>query len=363
MLFVASAFVGARWAVAADRDISCFALVGSAYAQDAEVCVQDGTGYDGQFAYRIAVDPYELTGRSAGVVLDSPLRLQRITYPWLAHALAGGQDDAVPVTLVLVNLLAAGALAAAGIALARRAGRSPLVGLLPVGFFGLVTTLGRDLTELVTAAALVGGIAAWRTDRRWLAALAFAAAALSRESAYLLVLAFAAGELLHTRAWRQVLPLAALPTAAFVGWQTIAWVDTGQVPLLASQGKNLVPPLTDLLPAAARWAEQASALERQGLIDLGQLIVLATVIIAAARAAWQRRDQLDGITTAWVVSLLLVVSLSANVWKGPADFRTAAELWVLSCLLLLRSRLDLRLVGALTGAAWLATAAFRITSL
>lgn len=357
---VASAFVALRWAVAADRDLSCFALVGSAYADDPSVCVQPGTGYDGQFSYRLAVDPTSLSGTAGGVTLDSPLRLQRVLYPWLAHAVALGQDRYVPVALVLVNVLAAGALAALGIALARRAGRPAAAGLLPVAFFGFVTTIGRDLTELVTATALVGAVVAWERDRRWTAAAALAAAALSRESAYLLAMAFALGELLRHRSWRGVAPLIALPTAAFVSWQAVATAATGAVPLLTSQDKNMVFPLSDLLPAAARWAAHAADLDRQGLIDLGQLVVLAVVVALAGRVAFRQRD---GLALAWLASLGLVLSLSANVWKGPADFRTAGELWALSCLLLLRGRTDLRWPALLAAAAWVGTAAFRATSL
>src|SRR4051794_39041072 len=165
-MLVASLFVVARWEVAAHRDVSRFVVAGSDYAApSSEVAVTDGHGYDGQFAYRLAVAPGQLTGRADGVVLDSPLRLQRMTYPMAAHLVALGDAEDVPWALVLVNIVGIGLLALWAAVLARDAGRPPVTGLLVVGFFGFLTSLGRDLTEIATAALLVGGVLAWQRHR------------------------------------------------------------------------------------------------------------------------------------------------------------------------------------------------------
>lgn len=353
-LVAASLFVLARWQVAADGDISRFVLAGSDYARGADIAVQPGNGYDGQFSYRLAVAPTALEGRADGVVLDSPLRLQRITYPVLVHVLTLGHAPAVPAALVVVNVLALGLLALLSALYARDVGRAPGAGLLVAGFFGFTTSLGRDLTEIVTAALLVAGLLAWRRDRPWLAVFAFSLAVLSRESALLLYGALAAVQL------RRLDLRLLVPPAVFVGWQLLCAAVTGDVPLLSSSGKNLVLPFSDLLPAVGRWTAGAASLQRQDLINLGQLVALGVLVVAAGRSLRHAPGRLQ---VGWVVALLLVVSLSANVWKGPADFRTAAELHVLSALVLLHGPHRLRVPGAVLGAATLMTVLLRATSL
>lgn len=61
-----------------------------------------GEGYDGQFYYYLAVDP-----ANARFYMDSPgYRYLRPVYPAAARALALGFREAIPWTLLLVNLVA-----------------------------------------------------------------------------------------------------------------------------------------------------------------------------------------------------------------------------------------------------------------
>jgi hypothetical protein len=146
----------------------------------------------------------------------------------------------------------------------------------------------------------------------------------------------------------------------FAAWQLLCAAVTDDVPLLSSSGKNLVLPFSDLLPATGRWAVGAASLQRPDLINLGQLLALGVLVVAAG---WALRQAPRRLQVGWGVAFLLVVSLSANVWKGPADFRTAAELHVLSALVLLHGPHRLRVPSAVLGVATLMTVLFRITSL
>src|SRR3972149_9882916 len=61
-------------------------------------------GYDGQFAYYIAIDP---APRVVAPKLDAPAyRYQRILYPLLAPALALGGPAAIPWPMLLVGFFA-----------------------------------------------------------------------------------------------------------------------------------------------------------------------------------------------------------------------------------------------------------------
>jgi hypothetical protein len=116
-----------------------------------------------------------------------------------------------------------------------------------------------------------------------------------------------------------------------------------------------------LAPAAAGWVRGAVALDRLDLILTGQLLTLA-VLLGAAALALRTAQVLPGVKVAWVVAVLLVASLSANVWVGPADFRTATELHVLTAVILLSSKLSLLVPGAVLATCSVLTALLRVTS-
>ena len=105
--------------------------------------------------------------------MDLPFRLQRIGYPALAWLASFGQHAWTPVALVVVNVLALGAIGLVGGTLARDGGRPALWGLLLAGYFGFFISLGCDLTEPVAAACLLGGILAYRRGRPAVAGLLF----------------------------------------------------------------------------------------------------------------------------------------------------------------------------------------------
>lgn len=367
-LLGALGFVLARWQVAADRDLARFVVAGSLLTSpEAGIPVLEGPGYDGQFSYRLAVDPTDLRPQAEGVTLDAALRLQRITYPFLAFLVSFGQQSWVPTALVAVNVVGLALVGLLAALLARHHGRAPLWGLLAAGFFGFVISLARDLTEITTAVLLLAGVLAWQRGRRGPAVLAFCAAALSRESALLFVGVFLLAEVVQ--AWRRerglplrLLALASAPLLAFLAWQAVAWQAVGVVPLLASSGRNLVLPGQDLAPAAVGWVRGAVALQPADLVNLGQFVALVAVV-GLAGLALRRSAVPVGVKAAYAVALLLVLSLSASVWRGPADFRTATELYVASVLVLLGSGRPLRVPALLLAVTTPLTALLRVVDL
>src|SRR5436190_7213486 len=103
----------------------------------------NGWGYDGQFAYFMALDP-----ANARFYFDNaPYRYTRILYPMLSRVLALGQPGWIPLTLILVNVLAIviGTWAVAAWCKAR--GLSPWLALVYTFFVGQVIVFTRDLNE------------------------------------------------------------------------------------------------------------------------------------------------------------------------------------------------------------------------
>lgn len=360
---IAALFVLLRLVIVADGDITVFVTAGDFFVSpEANVTIQAGAGYDGQFVYRTALAPYDLDLADRGVRYDSPLRLQRLTYPLLAFAAALGQAEAVPYTLVAVNVAALAVLVLLGAKVALASGRPAYAGLLLASPTGIWISLGRDLTEIVTATLLVAGLVAWRNGQRNLAILAFTAAVLSRETALLIYGVFIAAEsaamlLSGRKPGIRLLLAAAVPVSAFAAWQAVCWSVVGQAPLLASSGANAVWPGTALAPRVLTWAQGAAGFDVVAIITLGQSLALAILVVAGGLAL---RGAAHGERLAWLAALVLVVSLSDSVWKGPADFRTATELHVLSALLLLRSPHRLITPAAVVGVASLFTLVTRV---
>lgn len=142
---------------------------------------RDPRGYDGQYAYFLALDP-----GNARYYMDYPAyRYTRIVYPMLARWVALGQPALVPYALLAVNLLAVplGTLALA--AWLRRRHLSPWLALLYGLSPGIFIATAGDLTEPLAYAFVICGL--YLLDRESHRSLigacgCFALAALTRET-------------------------------------------------------------------------------------------------------------------------------------------------------------------------------------
>jgi hypothetical protein len=349
-------FVVLRVEVAGNGHVGSFVYAGSDFSRPpiAGVPIRPGPGYDGQFAYRLAVDPADLEQVSGGIRLDTTLRLERIAYPALAWVASGGQRSAVPVALVVVNLVALGLLAYLGGRLARASGRHALWGLLLAGYWGYLFSLGRDLHEIVTGLFMLGGLLAYRSAKdasskagsakAGLAAALLAVAVLARETALLVVVAIAAvrlADMLRHRERPRVLDLAWLvPGAVFVGWQAVCFAAIGSAPALGSGPDQVGPPVIALVQAVGRALGDLTGGKRAAAALL--LVQLAALIVVVGLAALRVRDPRvpREQRLAWVLALVLTLCLSKHYWSGPADLRALSDIYLLSVLLLLAPPAD-----------------------
>ncbi|HEX3981613.1 MAG TPA: hypothetical protein VHW93_10320, partial [Acidimicrobiales bacterium] len=126
-------FVTARLMVAAHGNVTMFIVAGSAHTTpavvDRGIAVRAGSGYDGQFYYRMALDPLDMSRTAFGVRLDTISRLERVGYPVAAWLLAAGRSSLVPDSLIIVNLVALALLGYGGGLLAQEGGRHAVWGL------------------------------------------------------------------------------------------------------------------------------------------------------------------------------------------------------------------------------------------
>jgi hypothetical protein len=388
---LAAAFTLARFAVAAHGNVAAFIVVGEQHADAAQlprgVPVRSVAGYDGQFYYRLALDPLDWSRRAFGIKLDSYGRVQRIAYSVFAWLTAGGQSAAVPVTLVVVNVSAIGALAGVCGALAREAKRHPLWGLMIAGYWGFLWTISRDLTELVETLFVCAGILAIRKGRPVLAAIFLSVAVLSRETVLLLLAAIFLARLisqlprLATRLqatgpgselpgpppiasspgrgtgvrWRPGTEDLTwiVPVLVFAAWQAAVLARTHHLPIHASGDANAGIPFVGMVDGLTHYLPRIPS--TGALLWVGELGIL-TVVGALAAVSLSSTSAPLHERIAWIFYGILTVSLATGIWEGDVGFRSLDDFFVFSCILLLFSKVRLQFAGLLVAAGWVTVA-------
>jgi hypothetical protein len=345
-LLAAAAFVLARWRGWAKGRISRFILVGRHFVTPGQlphgIAVSPTYGYDGQFYYRLALDPLNFHSTAYGITMDHTYRFMRIGYPALTWLVSLGQHLAVPVMLVVVNIAAIGAMGFLGGIFARQAGRHALVGLLLPGYFGLITSLSRDTAEPLAAACLLGGLLAVRARRPALAALLLAYGALTRETVMVAVVAIAVVRVAGiirgqhpARLGRDDLPWL-VPTVVFLAWQVVLKATTGSFTLLADGGRNagapFIAPLRALESNLARLNPHQFNQIDLWLLQLAILAAFAATALACLRSTSAPLHE----RLAFVLFLIEICVVTPSTWDSlDADMRSFVEVYLLAVIIVL----------------------------
>ncbi|HUK72691.1 MAG TPA: hypothetical protein VLW50_28680 [Streptosporangiaceae bacterium] len=347
-LLGAVCFVIARLQTWAHGDISAFIMLGNHYANAAQlpkgVRLRATYGYDGQFFYRLALDPANLNHTAFGITMDQPYRYTRIGYPALTWLISLGQHQFVPVALVVVNIAATAGLGVLGGLFARQSGRHALWGLLMPAYFGLLTSLGRDTAEPLAAVCLLGGMLAYRRRRPVLAAAAFAYGALTRETVLVVPAAIAITRLAQM-ARRRARPGTddltwVVPVTIFAGWQLVVLAATGSLPLFADRNRNVGTPFAAAIHAVLyNFGHVVTNHPRQldaWLLEFTILVILAVAALLSLRATTAPAHE----RLAFVFSLVEVCVLTPTIWSSyVADFRSFIEVYLLALIILLAAPL------------------------
>jgi hypothetical protein len=340
-------FALARWQIWAKGHLSLFIMAGHVYTHRAELprglLLVPSAGYDGQFYYRLALDPFNWNHMAFGITMDQSYRYTRIGYPVLAWIFSLGQHQLVPVVLVVLNLLGVAAIAMLGGMFARDAGRHALWGLAFAAYFGLVISVGRDTAEPLAEACMLGGLLAYRrgTTRMYLlASVLFAWGAITRETILFAPAAIAVTRLI-AMARRKATPGPAdltwvVPPAVY-GLVEVAvhFVVKGEFPLLANSNRNLTVPFTALVDALKYDAAHINTAHLSPIdIALLEYATLAIFILAGltviALTAAPAHERL-----AFVFFVLQLGLLSSQIWTSTfGEGRSLIEPYLMALVLL-----------------------------
>jgi hypothetical protein len=145
-------------------DSSYFIVAGSAFVDNTKtptpIIVQPGQGYDGQFFYRYALNPFDLNKDALGVHIDHPpYRAQRIAYPFFAWLISfGGNAQLVPWSMLLLNILAFVGIFIYTNKFISFVNGDIKQGLLPLFLCGIYMSLSHDLSEVVELFLFTGSV-------------------------------------------------------------------------------------------------------------------------------------------------------------------------------------------------------------
>jgi hypothetical protein len=342
-------FVLARLEIWAGGNLSRFILLGSGrsgFTHPAQlprgVVIGDPNqaGYDGQFYYRLALDPFDWARTAFGITMDQSYRYTRIGYPVMAWLVSFGQHQLVPYSLVAVNLVGVAAMAVLGGMFARDSGRHALWGLAFAAYFGLVISVGRDTAEPVAEACMLGGLLAYRRSRYLLATALFTFGAITRETILFAPAGIAVVRLVamaRRRARPGLADLTWVVPAVVYGVLEVAvhFVVKGQFPLLANTNRNLTTPFTALYDAL-KYAAGHINTAHLSPIDIALLEYATLAVFIAGGLA------VIGVTTApvherlaFVFFVLELGLLSSQIWTSTfGDGRSLIEPYLMALILL-----------------------------
>lgn len=204
-------------------DPMTFVRLGTRYGQGDP---NGAIGYDGQFAYQLALNPLGATP-----YLDiPPYRYQRILYPLAARVAALGRPELIPWTLIALNILALAAGAAAMSRILAENNLNPWYALLAALFAGQLVSLRLNLNEPFALTFALLGVYAFQSRKPRLGAAYLALSLLSKETSLAFVGAYLLYFLLKMR-WRALIETGFISLTPFALLQLAIWQHFGEVGL------------------------------------------------------------------------------------------------------------------------------------
>jgi hypothetical protein len=311
----------------------------------------NSSGYDGQFYYRIACDPFSRQPVAAGVHFDYPVyRLQRIGYPFLVWLLSLGNRAAVPWMMIAVNLLSLAGIGAAAV-IATRDLRVPAWSCLALALYpGFLLSASRDLVEPLEVLLMIIALVLLQRQRLVLAACVLALAALTKETSLL----FALGALLAavaTTPRRRLNFVLLVPFAAHFGWKVLLF-RLWHLPMTFVTGEHFMLPFRGFL-VRAHEALSTGAAGRIVLIEMAAVVVFGIIVLLALRSSLAP----NAIKASWLLYAALVFLLGTEFWwEDWAFLRVAVEFTILGGIIALVSPRWRVAAQSLLAAGWIALA-------
>ncbi|MFA6381896.1 MAG: hypothetical protein WCX08_01350 [Candidatus Buchananbacteria bacterium] len=320
-------------------DLSSFIVLGDNFVNSENppggvTILTNSYGYDGQFYYRLALNPFTNKQTDYGITLDQPaLRQQRILYPLLAWLISLGNPNVAPLTMIIVNIASFFGLICLAIKLTKDNNQPLWLSIILPLYPAFLITLSRDLTELLSSFLLILGYLLFNKNKYYFSTIIFTLAALTRETTLIFptivsLYFFVLFSINKKKIELFKALLFSLPLLIYIAWQIILYKIWGQFPFLLSNSLNITYPLKglDYLFYFKTFATKLRVLE---------VIYLLGVIIFGA-INFKKVSEWP-IKLTWLSYVILAFFYADLIWGEDWTFyRAFTELYIFSFILVIK---------------------------
>ena len=292
-------------------------------------------GYDGQFYFRLALDPLTNKWEAFGIRFDAPLlRQQRILLPFSTWLIARGDPAITPSIMMGINLAAVAGCAFVTGLLLSDFGISAWYGLLFALYPGFAISVGRFLTEPLALFMVLSSLLMMAHRKNFLAAILMSLAVLSRETATLVV---AGGfftwfsRKIHKESKKDIffphISFWLFPTLTFCLWQLWLYRNWHSLLLDSATSSTLGPPLMGLLRATGENIKRLKP-------ETGFFLMMASAVVAFQIFLCREVRRMPVLLLiSWACFVLLAACAGTAVWSNSTSFlRVFTELNILGLL-------------------------------
>jgi len=338
-------------------DWSYFIAAGDYYVNEKEVPIpitvkQHSFGYDGQFYFRMALDPFPSKQKDFGIQIDSPpYRLQRWLYPITVHILSFSRAELIPMVMVLVNYAALCSIGWLAGGLARSFNKHAFYGLLIILAPGFLLSFSRNLTEPMEVCLLLAGLYQLKKNSMPKACLFFTLAVLAKETALMISIAgltFSFYKWIRKRRPPFPFYVFGVPVIIYVTEQLVLYSQWKALPVISGPGLGLpfryAPEIFQLLSSFDTKTQYIFLVELALFIPIA--ICFGFTVLASKAGPVEKLS--------FIFYGILLTMLNKAVW--PADFaffRASIDFYILGAILLTASSSRLRFPAlVLAGINW-----------
>lgn len=292
-------------------------------------------GYDGQFYYRLTLNPFTNKRVAEGIMLDNPhYRQQRIMYPLLTSFVAFNTKY-IPEIMIGINLLFLGIITFYGSKIAVNFNKHTLWGIIFVLWPGFFFTISRNLTEIVAGGFLIAGIYYFLKKKHIISTLLFSFAVLTKETALIVPVSIVITSVgYYIKDKKSINILYTLPFFIYGFWQLWLnwnWTNNWSIEI----GNNIGFPFKGIIEFIKHIPFLPNILRITSIIELVYFIIL----IVSIAFVLPKSKKIGFAITAWIIYVLLTINLTYTVWVEDIAFmRATTELFTLGMIILLNAK-------------------------
>jgi hypothetical protein len=334
-------------------DITRFIFAGERYVDSRlvtqKIFISQGDGYDGQFYYRLAIDPFTKKVIDYGITFDSPmLRQQRILYPLLTRLFTFGSPTLIPFMLVFLNYIVLGLLGWMGGIYVKKLDLHALYGTIFPLFVGFIITLTRNLTEIVEITLIMSFFLLLRQKKHLLSTIFLSLAVLTKETALIVPLAAFFTFLINIKGRKNVFKwyLFTVPVSVYIVYHAYLYYTWNGLFAIDDIKGHIGYPLIGFLRFFHRVSPLNTEYDLHYFLEIISILIF-TVIVGLCLSK-SKVCIIEKVS--WILYLILDFSLTACVWvEDNAFFRALSELYLIGFMILLNHDTKLKKLIIISG--------------